>query len=391
MLREHSKMFLGYVPIMLRSRFCVLADKDDRALCELCECIYDQGGYFVINGSEKVLVAQEHMSNNHVYCFRKSQPHKFSWVVECRSQVDSGARPTSTMYMQMYQKPSRGQVEGGHIRATLPYIHTDVPVVVVFRALGFVADRDILEHIVYDFTDSDMMEKFRPSLEEAFVVQNQTVALDFLGRRGRAMNVGRAERVRYARDIVQKEMLPHIGIEATSDTKKAFFLGYIVHKLLMCALERIDEDDRDHYGKKRLDLAGPLLQSLFRLLYRKLQKDVKKSLQKALDEGAEFNLPSAIKANVITSGLKYSLATGNWGDRKNAQKAGVSQVLNRLTYASSLSHQHSACCAATTVHLRHPPPLAEKPKHFPHQRTAEAPSLQGMQEQDLLLLLCLCN
>ena len=99
-------MFLGYVPIMLRSRFCVLADKDDRALCELCECIYDQGGYFVINGSEKVLVAQEHMSNNHVYCFRKSQPHKFSWVVECRSQVDSGARPTSTMYMQMYQKPS---------------------------------------------------------------------------------------------------------------------------------------------------------------------------------------------------------------------------------------------------------------------------------------------
>ena len=336
--REHSKMFLGYVPIMLRSRFCVLADKDDRALCELCECIYDQGGYFVINGSEKVLVAQEHMSNNHVYCFRKSQPHKFSWVVECRSQVDSGARPTSTMYMQMYQKPSRGQVEGGHIRATLPYIHTDVPVVVVFRALGFVADRDILEHIVYDFTDSDMMEKFRPSLEEAFVVQNQTVALDFLGRRGRAMNVGRAERVRYARDIVQKEMLPHIGIEATSDTKKAFFLGYIVHKLLMCALERIDEDDRDHYGKKRLDLAGPLLQSLFRLLYRKLQKDVKKSLQKALDEGAEFNLPSAIKANVITSGLKYSLATGNWGDRKNAQKAGVSQVLNRLTYASSLSH-----------------------------------------------------
>lgn len=73
---DSPKEFLGYVPIMLRSRFCVLADKSDRELCELGECVYDQGGYFVINGSEKVVVAQERMSNNHVYCFRKKQPHK---------------------------------------------------------------------------------------------------------------------------------------------------------------------------------------------------------------------------------------------------------------------------------------------------------------------------
>ena len=73
---DSPKEFLGYVPIMLRSRFCVLADKSDKELCELGECIYDQGGYFVINGSEKVVVAQERMSNNHVYCFRKKQPHK---------------------------------------------------------------------------------------------------------------------------------------------------------------------------------------------------------------------------------------------------------------------------------------------------------------------------
>lgn len=71
-----SKEFLGYVPIMLRSRFCVLSDKRDRELCDLGECIYDQGGYFIINGSEKVVVAQERMSSNHVYCFRKKQPHK---------------------------------------------------------------------------------------------------------------------------------------------------------------------------------------------------------------------------------------------------------------------------------------------------------------------------
>ena len=148
---DSPKEFLGYVPIMLRSRFCVLADKSDKELCELGECIYDQGGYFVINGSEKVVVAQERMSNNHVYCFRKKQPHKsvcrvkrapiccnvrYSWVVECRSHVEHGARPTSTIYMQMYNKAGRGQTHGNQIRVTLPYVRVDVPVIVVFRALG---------------------------------------------------------------------------------------------------------------------------------------------------------------------------------------------------------------------------------------------------------------
>ena len=219
--------------------------------------------------------------------------------------------------------------------------------------LGFVADRDILEHVVYDFSDTEMMEQLRPSLDEAFVVQNQTIALDFIGRRGSATNIGRSKRVQYAKELLQKEVLPHVGTEEQSDTKKAFFVGYIVHKLLMCSLERIDEDDRDHYGKKRLDLAGPLLGGLFRMLFRKLTKDVLAYLQKCIDEGRDFNLAcvsicrmwnkfnlhrSAIKSRVITDGLRYSLATGNWGDRKDASRAGVSQVLNRLTYASTLSH-----------------------------------------------------
>ena len=376
------KEFLGYVPIMLRSLFCVLSDKDDAQLADLGECIYDQGGYFVINGSEKVIVASERMSNNHVYAFKKKQPSKFSWVIETRSQVENSTRPTSTLYIQMYHKGGRNVIDGNQIRSTLPYIRTDIPVVIIFRALGFVADRDIIEHVVYDLTDGEMMDLFRPSLEEAFVIQRQDVALDFIGRRGSAKDVTKNDRIRYASGILQKEVLPHVGTEEHCETKKGFFLGYAVHKLLMCKLGRAEEDDRDHFGKKRLDLAGPLLGGLFRLLFRKLTKDVRKHLQRCLDEGKHFNIGAAIKSNHISDGLKYSLATGNcewwWfcfprhfllylypldllrfspsraispslptrthanlptgGDKGAATKAGVSQVLNRLTYASSLSH-----------------------------------------------------
>ena len=333
-----EQIFLCRLPLMVRSSRCFLSGKLDSEITELGECVYDQGGYFIINGSEKVIIAQERMSNNHVYVFKKQQPHKFEWVCETRSHISTGARPTSTMYLQMYGAGPKGSIDGHQIRSTVPYIRTDIPVVIVFRALGFVADKDIIEHIVYDSSDTDMMERFRPSLEEAAPIQNQIVALDYIGRRGSATNVGRRERVQYARDILQKEMLPHVGVDENNETKKAFFMGYIVHKILMCSLGRLEEDDRDHLGKKRLDLAGPLLGGLFRMLFKKLTREVSLYLQKTLDEGKPFNLSSAVRSRIITDGMKYSLATGNWGDKKNASRAGVSQVLNRLTYASALSH-----------------------------------------------------
>mmetsp|Transcript_11674 Transcript_11674/g.23007 ORF Transcript_11674/g.23007 Transcript_11674/m.23007 type:complete len:1240 (+) Transcript_11674:630-4349(+) len=334
-----EREFIGMVPIMLRSQFCVLKGKSDAELAELSECVYDQGGYFVINGSEKVLIAQERLANNSVFCFEKRPPSKFNWAAEVRSHVEQGARPASTMYVQMYAGSSvREATSGNQIHCVIPYIKTSVPIVVLFRALGCVRDREILERICYQFDDTEMMDKFRSSLEEAFVVQDRRVALDFIGRRGSVTSIGRAQRIEYARQLMEKELLPHVGLEPNQEGKKAYFLGYVVNRVLMCALNRQGEDDRDHYGNKRLDLAGPLLSGLFRVLIKKLRKDVMGYLQRCVDNSFDFNLTKALKVKTITNGLKYALATGNWGLQGEATKAGVSQVLNRLAFASSLSH-----------------------------------------------------
>jgi DNA-directed RNA polymerase II subunit RPB2 len=333
-----NKNFIGKVPIMLRSDYCSLHGHTDKELTELGECPYDEGGYFVINGSEKVLIAQERMSTNHVYVFEKKQPSKFMWQAECRSQPERGSRGASSCVMRQLHAPGTKDAPGP-IRCTLPYIRTDIPIFVVFRALGFVADKDILEHIVYDLADNEMMEMLRPSIEEAFVIQSQEVALDFIGKRGSAVGVSREKRIKYAKEILQKELLPHVGVREDCETKKAYFLGYMIHRLLLCSLGRRPEDDRDHYGNKRLDLGGPLLAQLFRQLFRKLTKDVRLYCQRCIDSGKEIQLQLAIKAKTITQGLKYSLATGNWGSQGAADiRAGVSQVLNRLSYSSTLSH-----------------------------------------------------
>lgn len=335
-----TKAFVGKLPIMLKSKYCLLKDLTDQELYNWNECPYDQGGYFIINGSEKVLIAQERSAGNIVQVFKKSDG-KTPFVAEIRSVVEKGSRLMSGFSIKLYSKGegSKGGF-GQTIKATLPYIKSDIPIAIVFRALGVVSDEDILNHICYDRNDTQMLEMLKPCIEEAFVIQDREVALDFISKRGSSQGITRDKRIKYARDILQKEMLPHISQVEGSETRKAFFLGYMVHRMLQVALGRREPDDRDHFGKKRLDLAGPLMASLFRTLFKKLSKDMFKYLQKCVESNREFNLSLGIKSTTLTNGLKYSLATGNWGDQKKAasSKAGVSQVLNRYTFASTLSH-----------------------------------------------------
>lgn len=340
---QNLKMFIGKIPIMLRSTYCLLSNITDRDLTELNECPLDPGGYFIINGSEKVLIAQEKMATNTVYVFKKKD-HKYTYTSEIRSSLENSSRPTSSMWVNLHAKGggqgAKKSAVGQRITAIIPYIRQEIPIMIVFRALGFVADRDILEHIIYDFDDPEFMEMVKPSLDEAFVIQEQNIALNFIGTRGSRAGVTKDKRIKYAKDLLQKEMLPHVGISDFCETKKAYFLGYMVNRLMLAALGRREVDDRDHYGNKRLDLAGPLLAFLFRGLFKKLMGEVRLYAQKFIDKNRDFNVELAIKTRIITDGLKYSLATGNWGDQKKAHqaRAGVSQVLNRLTYASTLSH-----------------------------------------------------
>ncbi|GME95795.1 unnamed protein product [Ambrosiozyma monospora] len=328
---------------MLKSKFCTLYGLSEDDLYEIRECPFDMGGYFVINGSEKVLIAQERSAANIVQVFKKSGPTPISHVAEIRSALEKGSRLISSLQVKLAKGGASSFKSGGvgrSIKTTLPYIKADIPIVIVFRALGVIEDGDILQHICYDDTDWQMLEMLKPCIEEGFLIQSQEVALDYIGRRGNAVGIKRDRRIQFAKDILQREFLPHISQDSGFETNKAYYLGYIINRLLLCALERKEQDDRDHFGKKRLDLAGPLLANLFRVLFRKLSRDIYRYMQRCIERGEDFNIVSAVKSTTITSGLKYSLATGNWGEQKKAMssKAGVSQVLNRYTYSSTLSH-----------------------------------------------------
>lgn len=338
---EVKQAYVGRIPIMVRSNFCYTHKMSAEQQQEIGECPMDMGGYFIINGSEKVLIAQERMAGNYVYVFEKAQPSNVSHVAELTSVLSTaGMSKMSKMVVKLFTAKGEKQQGNGTIRATLPYVKQDIPIFVIFRAMGILPDEDILKLICYDLDDDAFTDMLKPSVEEASRIQTQDAALDYIGRRGNVGGSIRSERINHALDILAKETLPHISIERSGFKQKAYFFGYMVHRLIMAKLNRRELDDRDHFGKKRLDLAGPLLANLFRQLYRKFTRDIYRNLQKCSDQGRMFNIVAAINKNIITQGLRYSLATGNWQEQSKAMegKVGVSQVLNRYTYASTLSH-----------------------------------------------------
>lgn len=343
-----NSIFLGDIPIMIKSRKCWLYKFTHQSEYKsINECPLDPGGYFIVNGSEKVLIAQEKMAVNNVYVF-PTKDQKFSHVGEIRSVIENSIRPTSTLRVMFLNKSATNPGHGQVLHASIPYLRDPdgINVVILFRALGFETDRDIINLICYDIEDSEMMELLKPSIAEAYQIQSQSKALDFLAIRClSAGQYSQQRRQQYAEDLLVKEFLPHIAITNTLESKrqKAYFLGYVINRVLQAALNRREMDDRDHYANKRLDLSGPLMALIFRGAFRKLTKDLKMSIQKAINKGKDIDQRWFIintQSSIITDALAYSLATGNWGDRKKAHetRAGVSQVLNRLTYTACLSH-----------------------------------------------------
>lgn len=322
----------GSLPVMVKSELCALKELNDKDNIRLGECPYDQGGYFIITGGEKVIVAQERIATNMVHIFKKSQPAPYTYFAEIRSVAEIGSKLPSIFSLKVVKNLRV-------IRASINLVKQDIPVLIIFRALGFNSDKEILSYIQYD-NDKELNEYLLNSLEEASCIQDQLSALDFIGKRSAPIGSPKSKRIDFAKQILIKEFLPHIGQQEFCETKKAYFLGYMINKILLVITGKRDVDDRDHYGKKRMDLSGPLLANLFKVLFKKLLTETTKYLQKCVENNREFNLTIGLKSSIITQGFKYALATGNWGHQEKAMstRAGVAQVLSRYNFLSTLSH-----------------------------------------------------
>lgn len=344
---------LGKIPVMVRSNYCMLRQSCTMMHRGADECRNDYGGYFIINGNEKVVISQDRISENKTYVFLSNKATLYSYIAEIRSVQENtfGVPKTTTLKLA-----ARATQFGRCIRANIHHIKHDVPVFVLFKALGVESDRDICTMIVHDMEDPVgriITHELAACMDEARHVTCARDALEYLGRylhaqgHPREFTTDPAHRTAILRSVLQREFLPHAG---PSFAKKALYLGYMVNKLMRCYLKVWELDDRDSYVNKRLDTPGVCLASLFRQYYGKVVKDLKTTLQREINSDAwrasnsfanvinKHNVYKVVKATIIESGLKYGLATGNWGMKATFMRQGVAQVLNRLTYMATVSH-----------------------------------------------------
>jgi DNA-directed RNA polymerase II subunit RPB2 len=313
------KAFLGEIPVMVHSSLCVLDGVDS---VSAGECPYDQGGYFVVNGGERVIIEQERMSHNTIHI---SSPLKCLYAAEIRSQADGGRMP-SKLTVKLLEK-------GRAIVVNLKHLDADIPISVFFRALGVLDDADALKCIGGSPQLLDMMS---PSIHQGLAVQEKDDALNIIGRHGKMKFSNREKRVKYGTDILQRFFLPHVGPD---ENKKANYLGYITNRLLSVVLGYRQADDRDHYANKRIDLSGPLLMELFSSLFARVSKDTNTYLEKNWKKMVGKPPINVIRPHIITKGFKYAIVTGNWGtSSKQISKVGITEILNRLNHAATLSH-----------------------------------------------------
>jgi DNA-directed RNA polymerase beta subunit len=348
------KIHIGKLPIMLKSNICVLKQYKYVDNQHTGECRYDTGGYFIINGSEKTVLGQERAAENRVYCFNISKNNtKYNWSAEIKSVPDYKCISPKQINMMI---SSKNNGFGQPICVQIPRVKQPIPLFIVFRALGVISDKEICEYILLDL-DFPKYKAMLDNLQASIIEANKYLTNEECIRYITSFviytpinmdkDTGIKKKHEFTLDVLQNDLFPHCH----TTQQKIYFLGYMAKKLMKANFEWIKADDRDSYINKRVDLTGASLNNLFRNYFNKLVKDMEKQIIKEINTGSwrstedylnivnPTNIYKIVKSTTIENGLKRALATGDFGTKHtNSNKVGVAQVLNRLTYVSSLSH-----------------------------------------------------
>ncbi len=269
-----TNVALGRLPIMVGSRHCMLQQHAGASgASPHDECRHDHGGYFIVNGNEKVVISQDRIAENRTYVFLSTKATSYSHVAEIRSVPEARFSVPKTTTLRLTSKANQF---GRCVRMTLHHVRHDVPVFIVFRALGVISDRDIVRAVVGDEADpaqERLVRELAGCADEASDVRTQAAALEYMAAHlnhvGHHVAAGTTHgRVAALQAVLRKDVLPHVGVDPL---RKAAYLGHMLLRLLRGYLAMDPLDDRDSFINKRLDGVGSLMASLVRQYYGKVR------------------------------------------------------------------------------------------------------------------------
>ena len=337
---EPEEVKIGELPVMVKSKVCnvnrdvisgekghELSDEEYyEELKKAQEDPLDSGGYFISNGTERVLMTVEDLAPNRVMVEKSSRYGTEIEVAKVFSQRE-GYRSLTIV------EKKGGKKHGGMLMVSLPSTYGRIPLMVLLKALGMEDDEEIVNAIsVNPKMDPYVLANIEECASE-YGITSREEAMAFLGKKF-AGGQAKEYRIKRVERLMDRNLLPHLGIESSDRFTKAIFLARMGMAVLELALGDREEDDKDHYSNKRLKLAGDLMEDLFRVAFMALCKDLKYQIERTHAKGKEIKISSALRSDVLNQRLHHALATGNWvGGR-----AGISQLLDRTSNLAALSH-----------------------------------------------------
>ncbi|MEM1531725.1 MAG: DNA-directed RNA polymerase subunit B [Nitrososphaerota archaeon] len=318
-LLSSERVEVGIIPVMVKSDICLLSKMTHDELLAIGEDPMDPGGYFIINGSERVIVAIEDLAPNKILVTEK----------------DVGGKPqySAVVLSSAFGRQAKVEVtykEGGPIRVFFSRIYKGIPIIILLRALGMTNDREIVNFVSQV---KEVQELLELPFKEAEGIETVEDALKYIGNK---IAFGYAEeyRIQRAEQLIDNVLLPHIGTDKASRYLKAIFLCDMVGRVLETSLGLRKPSDKDHYANKRVKLATPLLMELYRMAFLKLIRDIRYQLEKLLTIRQPTSISTFVRPGIVADFVKHAFATGNWP----GGRVGVTQLLNRTNYLATLSH-----------------------------------------------------
>ncbi len=313
--RETFTTQIGSLPIMLKSKKCHLSAMSREQLIERGEDPDDPGGYFIINGTERVLVNIEDLASNRFLV------EESSGVTDFVGKLFSESGPFKIPHTVERLKDGIFYLSFTRVKR--------VPIITVIKALGLLKDEEIMQWICRDRQYDEVLI----NLFEFVNVKNSDDAIDAIAKK---IGITQAKDIRMERmnELIDKYLLPHVGTRREDRIFKAYNLCKMLRKYIAASNGEIPLDDKDHYLNKRVKMSGDLLAELFRMNLKVLIGDLLYNFQRIVKRGKFPSIKVIIRDKLLTSRIYSSMATGNWvGGRK-----GVSQRIQRLNHLNTISH-----------------------------------------------------
>ncbi len=311
--RENFLAEIGKLPIMLKSKYCHLEKANAEELIKRGEDPTDPGGYFIINGTERIIVNVEDLAAN-------------NFIVEGEGNNFIGRYFAAQGSYKIPHTIERKK--DGLFYMTFTRIKS-MPALIILKALGLTRDEDIMRAV----SEERNYEEMILNLYEFIEIKDQEEALDYIGKR---IGVPQTREIRLERtkEILDKFLLPNVGMDAKDRLAKARNIGKMLKKYMEVSRGERPQDDKDHYKNKRIRMSGDLLIDLFRVNFKILVGDILYNFQRIIKRGKLPSTRVIIRDKLLTSRLYSSMATGEWvGGRQ-----GISQRMDRSNFLAMISH-----------------------------------------------------